>query len=332
MRIAFIRKEDGAELVRVWSESEVVKVPENVGKYRINSIASYAFSNHKQVEDEDVEFFEEDSRAEEFQMQDLPLRCGANLLEIHLPPTVKVIGNYAFYGCMNMKVFHGTDEIVRMGSGVFTGCRLSNVQIDFYEGERSCLKEILTEIRYEIVATLVYGKGKEERFTKIIFPEHYMDAVENTPARIVETHYYGSGGEYRECFYRRELDYLKYDRMFALSGVRDDEAVTVQVALARLMYPVKLEDAARRRYETYIREHLTNLIKDCLKKLDDHENYALGSPVEIVEFICRMEYFERDVLERAIDLASRTGQTEVLSILMDERHRRFPVRKKKFVL
>ena len=102
--------------------------------------------------------------------------------------------------------------------------------------------------------------------------------------------------------------------------------------LFEVVQTVNQVNAARRRYETYIREHLTNLIKDCLKKLDDHENYALGSPVEIVEFICRMEYFERDVLERAIDLASRTGQTEVLSILMDERHRRFPVRKKKFVL
>lgn len=97
---------------------------------------------------------------------------------------------------MNLKLFHGTDAIVRMGSGVFTGCRLEKVEIDFMDGNKSCLKEILTEIRYQIIATLRY-QGTE---TKILFPEYYADAVENTPARIVETHYYGSGGEYRSAF------------------------------------------------------------------------------------------------------------------------------------
>ena len=75
---------------------------------------------------------------------------------------------------MNLKLFHGTDAIVRMGSGVFTGCRLEKVEIDFMDGNKSCLKEILTEIRYQIIATLRY-QGTE---TKILFPEYYADAVE----------------------------------------------------------------------------------------------------------------------------------------------------------
>ena len=70
---------------------------------------------------------------------------------------------------------------MRMGSGVFTGCRLEKVEIDFMDGNKSCLKEILTEIRYQIIATLRY-QGTE---TKILFPEYYADAVENTPARII---------------------------------------------------------------------------------------------------------------------------------------------------
>ena len=44
------------------------------------------------------------------------------------------------------------------------------------DGNKSCLKEILTEIRYQIIATLRY-QGTE---TKILFPEYYADAVENT--------------------------------------------------------------------------------------------------------------------------------------------------------
>ena len=188
------------------------------------------------------------------------LCCGGMVREIHLPSTVQSIGNYAFYGCMNLKLFHGTDAIVRMGSGVFTGCRLEKVEIDFMDGNKSCLKEILTEIRYQIIATLRY-QGTE---TKILFPEYYADAVENTPARIVETHYYGSGGEYRECFYRRELDYGKYDRLFALSEARDSEEAIFSVALTRLRYPWKLEDAAKLRYESYVKAHMEGIGESCI--------------------------------------------------------------------
>ena len=128
------------------------------------------------------------------------------------------------------------------------------------DGNKSCLKEILTEIRYQIIATLRY-QGTE---TKILFPEYYADAVENTPARIVETHYYGSGGEYRECFYRRELDYGKYDRLFALSEARDSEEAIFSVALTRLRYPWKLEDAAKLRYENYVKAHMEGIGESCI--------------------------------------------------------------------
>ena len=68
---------------------------------------------------------------------------------------------------MNLKLFHGTDAIVRMGSGVFTGCRLEKVEIDFMDGNKSCLKEILTEIRYQIIATLRYH-GDEDPVSGIL--------------------------------------------------------------------------------------------------------------------------------------------------------------------
>jgi len=331
--IEYRKTEQGAELVRFRGEEDVVVVPRSVEGMRIVSIAPYAFSPHKATEDMDVIRWEEE-KEELFLGKQSTLRCGENVREIHLPETVQVIGNYAFYGCMNLQVFHVTDRVIRMGSGVFTGCRLSKVEIDFYDGEKSCLKEILTEIRYEITATLRFapddGMENAGNIAKVVFPEYYADAVENTPARIVETHYYGSGGDYRECFYRRELDFLKYDSMFALSEARDHGEATACLALGRLLYPRHLSEKAKARYETYVREHMDAVTEYCLEKMGQNEKLLVAEPLEVIAYCCREHYYTEESIEKAIERASEERQMEMLSILMDERYQHFPRKKKTF--
>lgn len=75
---------------------------------------------------------------------------------------------------------------------------------------------------------------------RILFPEHYEEAVENTPARILETRHHGAGGYYRQCFYNRELDYKKYDEMFYHTVAEDTEETAVELALDRLRFPEEL--------------------------------------------------------------------------------------------
>ena len=77
--------------------------------------------------------------------------------------------------------------------------------------ECSALKSILDEIRFAIHARLYYDR--EDGMTEtadLLFPEHYEEAVENTPARILYTSHHGAGGYYRQCFYDRKLDTLVY--------------------------------------------------------------------------------------------------------------------------
>lgn len=327
MRIYYRKNNTGIEVVRVWGHSDIVRIPEKIGDETVTGIAPYTFSNHKDEEENDLMTVELDGGVG----MEPELRAGLTVKEVHLPGTVTYIGNYAFYGCMDMTTFHGSDRIVRMGSGVFTGCRLSRVQIDFYDGDKSCLKEILTEIRYEIVASLYY-KNNDSTEVKIVFPEHYLDAVENTPARIVENRYYGSGGEYRECFYRKTLDYLKYDQMFSISRVRDEGKATAGVALLRLKYPYMLTKEAGETYENYLKENMDHFV-DYLLETEGQGNRFYGvEVVDILEFCCKKQYFDRDSLQKAIEKAADGGQTEILSILMDARHRYFPEKRKKFVL
>jgi len=329
MKIQYQEKEDGIEILRIWQDSGIVEIPKEINGKSVIRVAPYAFSSHKDGEAKDAAVYLQQVNEEEGRFgKPEELCCGGMVREIHLPETVQSIGNYAFYGCMNLKLFHGTDAIVRMGSGVFTGCRLEKVEIDFFEGNKSCLKEILTEIRYQVIATLRYQNVE----TKILFPEYYADAVENTPARIVETHYYGSGGEYRECFYRRELDYGKYDRLFALSEVRDSEEAIFSVALMRLKYPWKLEDSAKKRYEEYVKLHIAEIAMCCVDAVKEREEIAVGDPQDVLLFCCREHYFDEQSLENSITYAANAGQTELSAILMDERYKSFPKKKKKFVL
>ena len=328
MKIQYQKIENGLEILRIWQDSGIIKVPEQIEGIPVIRIAPYTFSLHKDEEEKNASVYQTETDEEDDRFaQPEELCCGGMVREIHLPSTVQSIGNYAFYGCMNLKLFHGTDAIVRMGSGVFTGCRLEKVEIDFMDGNKSCLKEILTEIRYQIIATLRY-QGTE---TKILFPEYYADAVENTPARIVETHYYGSGGEYRECFYRRKLDYGKYDRLFALSEARDSEEAIFSVALTRLRYPWKLEDAAKLRYENYVKAHMEEIGESCIHAVKERREIAAGDPQEVLLFCCREHYFDEQALGKTITYAADAGQTEISAILMDERYRSFPKKKKKFV-
>ena len=216
-----------------------------------------------------------------------------------------------------------------MGSGVFTGCRLKEVEIDFFEGTQSCLKEILTDIRYEIMATLRYPEGET---AKVLFPEYYADAVENTPARIVETHYYGSGGDYRECFYRRTMDFDKYDRMFILSRARDEEEVTANLAAARLLYPYMLSEKSKEQYRSYIKEHIKLLAGEWIKMISENKTMSAGEPFLMIEYCLREHLFTGESMEEAISQAVLYGQAELAGRLMEEQKLHFRKKKKTFDL
>ena len=169
MKIQYQKIENGLEILRIWQDSGIIKVPEQIEGIPVIRIAPYTFSLHKDEEEKNASVYQTETGEEDDRFaQPEELCCGGMVREIHLPSTVQSIGNYAFYGCMNLKLFHGTDAIVRMGSGVFTGCRLEKVEIDFMDGNKSCLKEILTEIRYQIIATALSGNGDEDPVSGIL--------------------------------------------------------------------------------------------------------------------------------------------------------------------
>lgn len=118
--------------------------------------------------------------------------------EVYLPPDTVEIGKYAFYGCVNLTTLGFSDSLLRTGAGIFTGCKLQKIYYDVYEDKKSALRDVVRDTRFPLQVNIRYKE--EEKQSRLFYPEYYEEAVENTPARIVETHFHGTGYQYRQSF------------------------------------------------------------------------------------------------------------------------------------
>lgn len=254
--------------------------------------------------------------------------------EIWLPGGLKEVGRYAFYRCRNLKKLILGNGLLDMGGGALTGCHLTEVEIYFCEGKKSCLKSIVEEMRYQMRVSLhgyswisVDGEEQNDKDrqvweARILFPEHYEEAVENTPARILETHHHGAGGYYRQCFYNRELDYKKYDEMFYHTVAEDTEETAAELALNRLRFPVELSEKNKSVYEAYVQEHIETVAVYLVKRED----------IDGIRFLEQKKLWNEPALQIGMDVAAEEKKTEALSVLMDVRKEQFPKKKKTFEL
>ena len=194
--------------------------------------------------------------------------------EIVFPYTLKEIGRYIFYGCGNLKKLEFSDSLMQIGCGAFTGCHaLEKLTVHMRQGKKSGVKEMLGEMWQRIDVNFLY----EYEEARLVFPEHYDEAVENTPARILYTEYHGSGSNYRQCFYDKELNYQEYDRLFEMAVAMDKLEVLVDMSFGRLEFPYELTGKARENYREYIRKNLHFLVSPRRYFLSKHIKSSLKS-------------------------------------------------------
>ena len=317
MKVHYRIIDNDIEIVRCFGTDPEIVVPEEIDGRPVKRMAPYAFSARKDREDEDVLVFETDE--ERMFSSEEKLLAGQTLESVRLPDTMEEAGRYLFYGCRNLRELHFSDRLKNIGSGAFTGCRsLSALHVRLLDGDRSCVHDILGDLWQRIDVTFYKG-GTEAR---LVFPEHYEEAVENTPARILFTQHHGSGNNYRQCFYNKEIDYRKYDGLFYSARAQDDVNVISDLIFARLMYPEDLTKEAQKAYEDYVREHALPVAEH----LTDTEDLAA-----LKEFSAR-ELWTRESMNGVVHYAYGQGKRAVLAFLMNEKHRLYPERKKKYEL
>lgn len=319
MEFAYTVTGDGVRIDKILEPQAVAVLPKELEGCPVTELGSYAFSK-SEVE------------------------------EVHLPPGLKKIGAYGFYGCGKLKRIYCYGRILDLGAGVFAG--VGNVEfldITEFEGEKSCFKDMLSELRQTLRVRLhrrqaqesggasVPGEARQETEARLIFPEYFEESVENTPARIlfIETH--GCGHRYRYCFAGREFQYRGYDELFPHVKVQEPEALVTEMALGRLLFPCGLTQAHEQMYREYVGEHWRmagQLFIEADKKRQSNAGNldAGGLPWLVQTVLADGGQLLEAQTEELVSMAQQAGDTEMVSWLMDFRRDRKPERKRRFEL
>ena len=333
MKIYYREKSGGIEILRCLGIESRVEIPEMIDEKMVISAAPYAFSSH-------MDETEELKDASVLEMEDgfgfgreERVLAGNEVEEIVFPDSLREIGRYIFYGCGNLKKLEFSDSLMQIGCGAFTGCHaLEKLTVHMKQGKKSGVKEMLGEMWQRIDVTFLYEDKNEQTVpeqrlagdmfetgkvyrkdskceARLVFPEHYDEAVENTPARILYTEYHGSGSNYSQCYYNKELNYQEYDKLFEMAVVMDKLEVLVDMSFGRLEFPYELTEKAREEYQGYIKKNLSEIAVYLVKQEDIHR----------LEVISVQKLWTLEGIDAALDCASQRKETEVSAFLMNER-------------
>ena len=287
MEFEYDVKENEILLKRCYGTEERIEVPAQIEGMPVTVLAPYIFSQARREPDQKAAI------------------CGNQVKEIVLPDTVREIGNYAFYGCYYLEALTLSHRTHDIAGGAFTGCRhLKNLTFRMEQAEGYCMKDVLSEVHHELKVKLVYPNA----VCTLLFPEYYEEAVENTPARQLETQFHGSGYSYRQFF--QEAQNL------------ESEDFCIELAVTRLMEKARLSQDAEGVYQSYLMEHRMSAAGWCI---EFEQN-------ETLEFLTGFIDWQEEELSDLIEEANAKGRLEIQSVLMDYKHQHFGKKKKTFDL
>ena len=221
-----IEKDNTIRITGMRGNASQVYVPDMLDGHAVTEIGPYAFS-------------------------------GSRITLLDLPRSIRCVGRYALYNCTELKEFCFFSCLSDFGAGAFTGCRrVRKIVVELDTDETSHLRDVLMEIPMELLVEY-RCKGHTAR---LLFPEYYEEGVENTPARIIVSHYHGSGLLYRNCFVNRRLQFGEYDSRFAFALGQEGMPFLFRLSMERLMTPYELSPEAKRTYEKFLTDHFTQAI------------------------------------------------------------------------
>lgn len=288
------RVENGkAEFVRYVGEEEEYQVPEYIDGYPVTALAAYAFSEHR------------------------------NLVSVTLPSFLERIGAHAFYNCRGLKELSLYDGITEIEDGAFKNCGcLSHLILTTRPERKLVIKNILLDSTEGIRVTIYYKEEEKTQKAVIIFPPYLVEYEENTPARICEKQAYGSGERYRHCLYDGQLNFDQYDQLFDFSVAVDSLEYPIQTAISRLRFPYHLKDEGKKRYETFIKERMDQVLSFYIKREEK----------EVIEWFLKEKRLTKEEMNQAADYCRSYQKNSLLPLLMEYQNENFKPKKKSFSL
>ena len=252
----------------------------------------------------------------------IPEICTMDLEEIELPESMEEIGAYAFYGCRSLRRIYFPASVRRMGRGVFVAVnRVRELEFEAKEFPviPSILSDVLDELSNEVRVIL---KKDGEVFCDLVFPEYYEESIENTPARIIEIKYQGSGFQYRQCLRGQNLDLKLYDSLRNTAAVLEDPQTVARLCLGRLRYPCSLSAEDAKGYVSLLAGE-----EESAKEIVFNEQN-----MQDLKLLWKMEFFTEERLDSWITYASEKKDAEAVSFLMDCRRSRYGGRRRRLLV
>ncbi len=336
---AYTYQGNGIVLYRMYGVGSVVEVPRQIDHRSVEVLADHIFAGEISAMcppekmslarldvDEWVKVGEDEYPGSIREMEKDAL-CKDRVEVIRIPEGVKQIGNYAFYGLYHLREVSFPSSMQRIGWGMFNGCRRTDRLVFHLDGADALsekeltpaiMKEVLDALSNE-VETIVMQEGREKY--RLRFPEYYEEGKENTPARIIEIIYHGTGHQYRNCFLSRVMQFDRYDDIFPLAAAQEDPHTDVPLVLNRLRSGPSPKKEALKRYMDYLRNENKVMMEIIL---NDRE----FEPAQTLEMLDQREYFTSSNIDISIQQASARGSSGAVSCLMEIRGRRFSGRKK----
>jgi hypothetical protein len=238
-----------------------------------------------------------------------------DIVSISLPETVKTLYGFAFHDCRNLKKITLFDSLDDYYDGVCRQCdSLEEIELtvkrSWYEVIRNFLADNDKTLRF-LVHSLKADSAEEYETACLTFPGYVYDFNENTMARTIQFTIAGSGYAYRECVDRRKIDFRQYDNLFA-KAVIDGPVIAEDIAIGRLLFPTQLDVGSRKKYEDYLRENGSSV----LKRLIDR---AMEQPqaLETLKKLLELSLFVEIDIDNAIKYSAAVGGTVISAVIMD---------------
>ncbi len=313
-QIAYIEKDGGAVIVRCYGEGRSGDLPARIGDLPVIGLADHCFAPQQsgRIPAWQLKWWKDTQQV-------YPEMCAEGIEEIALPETLVEIGNYAFYGCDQLKRLYVPAHFARLGSGVFVAANhLETIYFATEEGQLNppCMKEVLSELTYEIEAVLTDEQGQERM--RLTYPEYYEDSIENTPARIIEMRFEGTGFRYRQCFEKRTLDLGRYDDLFYTASVQEYPPTVRRLVRNRLMTPVLLKEEAKQEYIAYLQKEGRAVADEVIR----------DGMTDVLDMLIREHYFTPELLKIWTDRAAEADQPYMTGRLLELERTMRPARQR----
>ncbi len=226
-----------------------------------------------------------------------------DLREVYLPDSLRCLKTFVFHKCSSLTKVSMHDSVSDYHDGVIRHCAsLEEIEIFFSGSSYELVKDLLADNDRALHFQMHLPGGE----LQMMFPDYVVVASENTMARTIQFAFEGVGYAYRECVRKKEIRWREYDSLFE-AMTHFGTTISVRIAVDRLMYPVDLDERAKERYETFLRDHASEAISFMIRrKMEAH-----------IDFLLESELLTEEAADQGLKIASESGETEICARIME---------------